>query len=119
MVFDKIKLQWKSVARAFNAINRDASKQGISPAELKHYLHHWGFLLKPPQFQALFDVFDADRDGVISYKDFHNAIAYEIHPIEDLYFRQDKHHDVRHSKCLHYQCWQPSQGTAKYCPVHL
>lgn len=119
MVFDKIKFQWKTVSRAFNSINRDASKQGINEGELKHYLNHWGFLLKPQQFKELFDIFDADRDGIISYKDFHNAIAYEIHPIESLYFRQDKDHFIKHTKCLHFQCWQACQGTSKYCTLHL
>ena len=35
----------------------------------------------------IFDKFDVDKDGKISYKDFHKSIGTEIHPGETLYFR--------------------------------
>ena len=43
----------------------------IEPEELKFYFHHWGLGgISNEQFKALFDKFDADKDGKISYKDF-------------------------------------------------
>ena len=42
----------------------------IMPDELRFYFEHWGLTLTPSQFQYLFDKFDSDKDGKISYKDF-------------------------------------------------
>ena len=42
----------------------------IKPEELKYYLEHWGLNLKESEHKALFDKFDEDKDGKISYKDF-------------------------------------------------
>ena len=59
----------------------------ILPDELKFYFHHWGLSLTESQFQYIFDKFDMDKDGRISYKDFQLTVGCEIHPAEGLYFR--------------------------------
>jgi Ca2+-binding EF-hand superfamily protein len=81
-------------------LNKEKSG-AIEPEELQFYLQHWGLNLNKEQFQYIFDKFDYDRDGKISYKDFHKTIGSEIHPGETLYFRQDKPHMMRISKCKH------------------
>ena len=53
------------------------------------YLHHWGLYLTDQQFRKVFDKFDQDKDGKISYEDFQNTVGMEINPMEFLYFRQD------------------------------
>lgn len=68
-------------------------------------MHHWGLQLNKEQFQFIFNKFDYDQDGRISYKDFHKTIGSEIHPGESLYFRQDKPHMARINKCKHDRCW--------------
>ena len=69
-VLEKIKFQWKTLRKAFMDLN--VKKSGaIEPQELKFYFHHWGLGgITETQFQALFDKFDLDGDGKISYKDF-------------------------------------------------
>jgi len=87
-VIEKIKFQWKTLKKAF--IDLNSEKTGaIRPEELKHYLHHWGLFINETQFKTLFDKFDHDKDGKISYEDFQNTVGMEINPMEFLYFRQD------------------------------
>ena len=72
-------------------MNKDINQSGyISTNELKFYLNHWGLKLNDKEFQAIYDAFDVDKDGKISYNDFHKSVGPEIHPGETLYFRQDK-----------------------------
>ena len=40
------------------------------PMELKNYLKHWGIYLNEEQFNLLFEKFDSDKDGKITYEDF-------------------------------------------------
>jgi Ca2+-binding EF-hand superfamily protein len=63
---------------------RDAA---IAEDELRFYLQHWGLNLTEEQFKFIFNKFDVDKDGEISYMDFHKAVGSEIHPGESLYFR--------------------------------
>jgi len=42
----------------------------IMPEELRFYFQHWGLNLNDEQFNFLFNKFDLDGDGKISYKDF-------------------------------------------------
>lgn len=59
----------------------------ISAEEFRFYLKHWGLNLTDDQFKYLFDKFDLDKDGKISYKEFQMTVGSEIHPAEGLYFR--------------------------------
>ena len=53
-------------------MNKDINQSGyISTNELKFYLNHWGLKLNDKEFQAIYDAFDVDNDGKISYNDFH------------------------------------------------
>lgn len=72
-------------------MDMNVKKSGcIEPKELWFYFQHWGLGgITDQQFKYLFDKFDADGDGKISYKDFQITIGTEIHPAEGLYFRQD------------------------------
>ena len=54
---------------------------------MKFYLDHWGFKLTEAEFQKVYDAFDYDGDGKISFGDFTKVVGSEIHPGESLYFR--------------------------------
>ena len=59
----------------------DASKSGsIHPDDFKFYLTHWGIKTSDEKFKELFDFFDADKDGIISYKDFQDTVGKEMQP---------------------------------------
>lgn len=62
----------------------------ISQRELKFYLNFWGIDISQKDFDIIFNRFDLDKDGLISYKDFQVSIGSEMFPSEGLYFRQDK-----------------------------
>ena len=87
-IIGKITSQWKTIRKAFYDMNKDTSESGIiSKPELKFYFNHWGLKMSEKQFDKIYDMFDADKDGKISYNDFHKSIGSEIHPGETLYFR--------------------------------
>lgn len=117
-VIEKIKFQWKTLKKAF--IDLNSEKTGaIKPDELKHYLHHWGLFMTEQQFRGLFDKFDHDKDGRISYEDFQNTVGMEINPMEFLYFRQDNPKAPRQASCRHDKCWEPPVGFSDYCSTHV
>ena len=77
----------------------------------------------------IYDTFDVDGDGKISYSDWHKSVGPEIHPGESLYFRQDKSNinqyfsiddqkKVNTNACKQYQCWQQTCGNGSYCALH-
>lgn len=74
------------------------------PKELKNYLKHWGIYLTEEQFKVLFDKFDSDKDGKITYEDFQNTVGNEINPPEFLYFRQDMRRKPRPVACISEDC---------------
>lgn len=117
-IVDKIKTQWKTIRKAFSDMNKERDS-AIAEDELRFYLTHWGLQLSDEQFKAVFNKFDADGDGMISYNDFHIAVGSEIHPGETLYFRQDKPHMMRINKCHHLKCWQPTVSLGgNFCALH-
>lgn len=90
-ITEKISSQWKTIRKAFSDINKDLDADGyISEKELKFYLNHWGYKLSEKEFADVYNMFDVDGDGRISYNDFHKSAGPEILPGETLYFRQDK-----------------------------
>lgn len=81
-------VQWKTISKAFKDMNKDINANGyLSREELAFYLNHWGLKTTEEEFNDVFNMFDMDRDGKISYNDFHKSIGPEIHPGETLYFR--------------------------------
>ena len=69
-------------------MNKDTSAAGyLSHGELKFYFNHWGLQMTEKEFLRVYNHFDKDQDGKISYHDFAQAIGPEIHPGETLYFR--------------------------------
>jgi len=59
----------------------------ISRREFKFYLNFWGLEITEDEFNNVFNKFDIDGDGVISYKDFQVSIGAKMFPAEGLYFR--------------------------------
>ena len=116
-ILEKIKFQWKTIRKAFQDMN--VSKTGkISAEEFKYFLQFWGMSITQEQFAAVFNKFDLDGDGALSYKDFQQSIGAEMFPAEGLYFRQDKAQQCRVNACKQSECWQPTKNTLNYCDVH-
>jgi len=115
----KFAQQWATIRKAFSDLNKDTASQGyISKSELNFYLNHWGLKLTDAQFDRVYNAFDVDGDGKISYNDFQKSLGPEIYPSETLYFRQDKPHAAYQKKCKQFQCWQPACGNGNYCSMH-
>jgi len=55
--------------KAFMDMNMSRTGK-ISPEELKYFLNFWGMKITEEQFWSIFNKFDLDGDGLISYKDF-------------------------------------------------
>ena len=87
-IIEKITQQWKSIKTAFTKINWEKSKF-IEKFELQINLKNWGFSLDEKTFDDVYNAFDYDKDGMISYQDFKRTIGRKIQPEEFLYFRQD------------------------------
>lgn len=69
-ILEKMKFQWKTLRKAFMDLNIEKTGS-ISKRELKFFLKFWGMdTITETEFQYIFDRFDLDKDGVISYKDF-------------------------------------------------
>jgi len=77
----------------------------ISSRELKFYLNFWGITINEDEFNHVFNRFDLDGDGVISYKDFQESIGSEMFPSEGLYFRQDVPQQNKIIICMHDECF--------------
>ena len=88
-ILEKIKFQWKTLRKAFMDLNIEKTGK-ISQREFKFYLNFWGIDISQSDFDHVFNRFDLDKDGLISYKDFQISIGSEMFPSEGLYFRQDK-----------------------------
>ena len=101
-VMEKMKFTWSRIRKAF--ANLDLDKSGfISKENLQLYFSSWG--LTKEQFDWLYDKFDRDKDGKISYNDFTQTIGSELFPAEELYFRQAKQQNERFNPCKHPSCW--------------
>lgn len=68
-ILEKIKFQWKTLRKAFMDLNIEKTGR-ISRREFKFYLNFWGMDITDEEFEAVYNKFDLDQDGVISYKDF-------------------------------------------------
>ena len=69
--------QWRTMRKAFMSL--DIGKNGtILPADLRFFLTHWGVAASQENFMQLFDYFDADGDGRISYKDFQKTLGKDM-----------------------------------------
>lgn len=112
---EKMKFSWKRVRTAFAQLN--VSKTGfISREDLKVCFGPWQ--LSDEQFEWLFNKFDTDKDGKISYNDFSNTIGLELFPQEGLYFRQEKKKVESVTPCKHPGCWQATASYANFCTLH-
>ena len=73
----------------------------ITKREFWSYLVFWGMEISDADFNHVFERFDIDGDGKISYKDFQKSIGSEMFPAEGLYFRQDKQQIQQINVCQH------------------
>lgn len=114
----KIYYQWKTMRKSF--MSMDVSKNGyISLKDLNYYLTHWGVVADEKQAQHLFDYFDADGDGQISYKDFQLTVGKEMQPDQGAYWRQDMPRQTRIKSCKTDHCWLVAQDFSVFCKIHL
>ena len=69
----------------------------------------------------MFNYFDKDKDGKISYHDFVTSIGFDIHPSESFYFRlEDPYAKCQKDRtCDEPGCWAPAVGSTVYCLSHL
>ena len=65
-LIEKIRQQWSTVRKAFKDFNEDNDPY-IDKDELIFFLRHWGFPLTESQGDVVFQFFDKDKDGQISY----------------------------------------------------
>ena len=65
-LIEKIRQQWSTVRKAFKDFNEDNDPY-IDKDELVFFLRHWGFPLTEAQSDIVFQFFDKDGDGQISY----------------------------------------------------
>lgn len=68
-ILEKIKIQWKTIRKAFMDLNHEKTGT-ISQKELRFFLVYWGMDINDEEFSKIFNKFDLDGDGKISYKDF-------------------------------------------------
>jgi len=47
IVIEKMRVQWKTISKAFKNMNKNIATDGISPGELRFYLDHWGLKVTP------------------------------------------------------------------------
>lgn len=120
LIVDKMRIQWKTISKAFKDMNKDIHSDGISEDELRFYLNHWGLQMSDEKFKDIYAMFDNDKDGKISYSDFHHSIGNEIHPGETLYFRQEKLKDEGPPKtnCIDPHCCHDAVGGSQFCNLH-
>jgi len=117
-IISKIFQQWKTMRKAF--MEMDVGKHGcIIPEDLKFYLTHWGVAANQEKFEELFNFFDADGDGKISYKDFQQTVGKEMQPDQGAYWRQDMPRQNRIKSCRSDNCWLVAQDFSVYCKIHL
>lgn len=105
LVIDKIAQQWRSIKTAFTKINCEKSGS-IEREELQVALKNWGLFLDQEKFEHVYQEFDHDKDGVISYGDFKKTIGEIIQPEENLYFRQDNPKTIILNAKEQKNCWR-------------
>lgn len=68
-ILEKIQFQWKTVRSAFMNINSDRNGN-IDKDEFIYFLRFWGMKFEEEDFDRVWEKFDVDGDGELSYKDF-------------------------------------------------
>jgi Ca2+-binding EF-hand superfamily protein len=74
VILEKIQDQWKTIRKSFHDISKDTRGQ-MEAEELKFYLNHWGIHVTDETFNKIFQTLDWDKDGKVSYTDFHTYIS--------------------------------------------
>ena len=113
----KVEFQWKTLQSAFKQLNLSRSGK-IQYWELKYFCDHWGFLATDEQFKEIFDTFDIDKDGEISYQDMQKAFGSVLNPRENFYFRQDLKKKALSNTCSVKDCGFNPVGFTTMCLMH-
>ena len=58
LIIDKMRVQWKTISKAFKDMNKDIHSDGISDNELRFYLDHWGLKMSDEKFKQIYSKFD-------------------------------------------------------------
>ena len=116
-ILEKIQFQWKTLKKAFSDLNRSKTGQ-IDQNELNMYLIHWGLEITEEELDAVFNFFDYNKDGKISYEDFQKTAGSEINPPEFLYFRQEAKKKPQNYSCIVDKCYQFRFGFSDHCFIH-
>ena len=85
-ILQKFANQWSSLKKAFKDLSQ-SEKGYIHSYDLQHLFEHWGLQLNQEQFEKVFQKFDYDNDGKISYNDLQRIVGKILAPYENLYFR--------------------------------
>lgn len=71
------------------------------------------------ELMQVFNKFDLDKDGKISFTDFKESIGYVLHPKCDEYFRQDCKEKLQSQACHFKGCSFLKVGLKNLCKFHL
>lgn len=82
-------------------------------------LEHWGIQLDEKKFQQIFNIFDKQNKGAISYQDLQTSIGHIVHPAEALFFRQDCKIEEPLNRCSDSNCFRQPTGLSDKCILHL
>ena len=97
----------------------DISHNGaINEDDFKFYLTHWGISTSKEKFDEVFNYFDHDGDGKISYKDFQATIGKVMQPDKGAYWRRDMPRPTRIKSCKNDHCWLVAPEFSNYCKIH-
>ena len=113
----KIEFQWKTLKNAFNTMNLGKSGK-IQKWEMKYFINHWGFKMSPEEFEEIYDRFDVDNDGLISYQDLQTVFGTILNPPESFYFRQDRKKEALSNVCCIPTCGFQPVGYLAMCIMH-
>ena len=113
----KFEFQWKTLQSAFNHLNLGKSGK-IQRWEFKYYCDHWGYTSSEEQFDEIFNTFDVDQDGEISYQDLQKAFGSILNPPENFYFRQDLKKKGMSNVCSEPDCSFVPVGYSNMCVMH-
>jgi hypothetical protein len=86
-VIDKTKQRFKTIQKAFYGLNKNSSTGFIEREVFSRSLEDIGFYVDSKISDEIFNYFDIDKDGKISYDDFKSCFGKEVYPTEEKYFR--------------------------------
>ena len=114
---EKFEIQWKTLQSAFKNLNLGKSGK-IQRWEMKYFCDHWGFVMSDAQFAKIFQTFDVDNDGEISYQEFQKVFGAILNPPEGFYFRREVKSKYPNVMCSITGCAFKPVGYSSMCLMH-